>query len=189
MNEPQFWIAVASLDHVEQGVAGGYVEINHGKAAPLERMRAGDGIACYSPRVSYPEGPPLQAFTALGRVGDTPIVQSPLAHQPFRRTVAWLPCVHAPIRPLLGELGFVPGPPHWGAAFRFGFLRVGRDDFLRIAQAMQCVFVLPCATQALPEGAAPPPRRPRGPRRTPRLSPGAPPGAGAPVVPADEASP
>jgi hypothetical protein len=151
MNEPRFWIVVASLDHVELSVAGRFVEVNHGKAGPLERMRCGDGIACYSPRRTYPDGEPLQAFTALGRVAAAPIVQSPLEHQPFRRAVAWLPSSHAPVRPLLDSLGFVANRAHWGAAFRFGFLRIGAEDFLRIATAMACPFEL-----APPSGGAEP---------------------------------
>ena len=63
-----FWIGVASSDHVALAVAGGFVQINHGKAGPLERMRAGDGFAYYSPRSAYPDGDSVQAFTALGCV-------------------------------------------------------------------------------------------------------------------------
>jgi hypothetical protein len=140
MGNVQYWIAVASRDHVEASVAGGYVEINHGKSRPLERMRPGDAIACYSPRASWPDGARLQSFTAVGRVTAAPITQAPAGHQPFRRQVAWLPCTPAPIRPLLEELTFVHNLEHWGAAFRFGFLRVPREDFLRIAGAMACRF-------------------------------------------------
>jgi hypothetical protein len=140
MGNVQFWIAVASRDHVEASVAGRYVEINHGKSRPLERMRPGDGIACYSPRASWPDGARLQSFTAIGRVAAAPITQSPAAHQPFHREVAWLACTPAPIRPLLDELTFVHNLEHWGAAFRFGFLRIPHEDFLRIACAMGCAF-------------------------------------------------
>lgn len=140
MNEPRFWVAVASLDHVEQCVCGGYIEINHGKATPLERMAPGDGIACYSPRLVHPAGGLLQSFTALGRIGAAPIVQSPLAHQPFRREVAWLSASAVAVRPLLAELRFLANRSHWGVAFRFGFLRIARADFLRIAEAMGCAF-------------------------------------------------
>jgi hypothetical protein len=160
MNEPRFWIVVASLDHVELSVAGCFVEVNHGKAGPLERMRGGDGIACYSPRRTYPDGAPLQAFTALGRVAAAPIVQSPLEHQPFRRAVEWLPSTHAPVRPLLDALGFVANRAHWGAAFRFGFLRIGAEDFLRISAAMACPFeVVPPVAGAEPGAPSPSGRR------------------------------
>ena len=35
---------------------------------PLQRLRAGDAIAMYSPRTAYPDGELLQAFTAIGVV-------------------------------------------------------------------------------------------------------------------------
>jgi hypothetical protein len=43
----------------------------------------------------------------------------------------------APIRPLLPALGFIRNKAHWGAAFRFGCVRVPADDFARIAAALQ----------------------------------------------------
>jgi hypothetical protein len=33
-------------------------------------------------------------------------------------------------------LSFIRSKDHWGAAFRFGFLRVPEEDFARIAAAM-----------------------------------------------------
>ena len=68
MRESRYWIGVVSQDHVANAVAHGFVQLNHGKATPLERMQPGDGFAFYSPRDSYPEGAILQAFTAIGRV-------------------------------------------------------------------------------------------------------------------------
>ena len=50
MSERRYWIGVVSQDHVEAAVAHGFVQLNHGKAGPLERMRPGDGFAFYSPR-------------------------------------------------------------------------------------------------------------------------------------------
>ena len=76
MNERNYWIGVVSKDHVAIGVDGGFMQLNHGKAGPLERMRAGDGFAYYSPRTSYPDGAPLQAFTALGRIRDGTVFQA-----------------------------------------------------------------------------------------------------------------
>lgn len=152
----RFWIAVAAQDHVDAAVAGGYVEVTYRKAGPLERMRPGDGVAWYSPRTRHPDGEVLQAFTALGRIADAPIYHRPDLHQPFRRAAQWFPVVPAPIRPLLSELAFIRNKASWGAVFRYGFLRVPRDDFARIARALGCPFdeVWP-ADGATPE---PPPR-------------------------------
>jgi hypothetical protein len=140
MGEQKFWIGVVSRSHVAIGVAGGFAQLNHGKAAPLERMRAGDGFTYYSPRTEYPDGPLLQAFTAIGRVRDGRVHQvgMPGGFRPFRLAVDYLPSHEAPIKPLVPLLTFIRSKTHWGAAFRFGVLRVPEDDFLRIAQAMDC---------------------------------------------------
>lgn len=157
----RFWIAVAAQDHVDAAVAGAYIEVNYGKAGPLERMHPGDGVAWYSPRARHPDGEVLQTFTALGRIADAPIYQRPDLHQPFRRTAQWFPVVAAPIRPLLPELGFIRNKASWGAVFRYGFLRVPRDDFARIAHALGCPF-----EDVWPVGAARPAGpEPRAPRR------------------------
>ena len=105
MSERQFWIGVVSRNHVAIGVAGGFAQLNHGKAAPLERMRAGDGFAYYSPRTEYPDGPPLQAFTAIGRIRDGIVYQAAMGDfRPFRLAVDYLPSHEAPIKPLMPDL-------------------------------------------------------------------------------------
>jgi hypothetical protein len=138
MNERRYWIAVVPRDHVEAAVAQGFVQLNYGKAAPLSRMQPGDGLAFYSPRESFPDGAPLQAFTAIGRVGDGPIFEVPPVEPTpvFRRGAAWLDATPVPIKPLLPELTFIRNKAHWGAAFRFGVVRVPREDFAAIALAM-----------------------------------------------------
>ena len=138
MRERRYWIGVVSRDHVENAVAHGFVQLNHGKAAPLARMQAGDGFAFYSPRESYPEGATLQAFTAIGSVADAPIYETtmPELGKNYRRDVAFLDATPAPIRPLVPQLTFIRSKTHWGVAFRFGLVRVPRDDFATIAAAM-----------------------------------------------------
>jgi hypothetical protein len=137
MNSRQYWIGVVSRNHVERGVAGGFAQLNHGKAGPLERMHPGDGLVYYSPREDFPYGEPVQAFTAIGRVATGAIFQADDADATFfRREVHYLPAAEAPIKPLLPDLSFIRSKDHWGAAFRFGFLRVPEQDFARIAKAM-----------------------------------------------------
>jgi len=133
-----YWIGVVSKDHVDIGVAGCYTQVNHGKAAPLERMRAGDGFAFYSPRMSYPDGEPLQAFTAIGRIRNGTVYQAAGGDPagPFRLDVDYFPAQPAPVRSLIEELTFIRSKTHWGAAFRFGILRVPEGDFALIARAM-----------------------------------------------------
>jgi hypothetical protein len=138
MSERRYWIGVVAQDHVEAAVTHGFVQLSYGKAEPLARMQPGDGLAFYSPRAHFPDGAPLQAFTAIGRVGDGPIFEVPPEQPPplFRRSAAWLDATPAPIKPLLPGLSFIRNKEHWGAAFRFGVLRVPREDFIAIAAAM-----------------------------------------------------
>ena len=137
-NSRNFWIGVVSKEHVDIGVAGGFTQVNHGKAGPLERMRAGDGFVFYSPRQSYPDGELLQAFTAIGRIRNGTVYQVPVddSFRPFRLDVDYLPAQPAPVRPLIAELSFIRSKEHWGAAFRFGVVRVPEADFARISAAM-----------------------------------------------------
>jgi hypothetical protein len=144
------WIGVVDRDHVAAGIAGGFAQVGRGKAGPLERMQAGDGFVFYSPRQRHPDGPPVHAFTAIGRVRDGNIWQTEECEgfRPFRRAIDYLPAQEAPIRPLLDELTFIRSNVHWGAAFRCGFLRVPADDFARIARAMGRDFAADFPTSA-----------------------------------------
>ena len=47
------WIAVASAEHVRRGLAGGFMQVCHGKDGPLRRMRPGDRVAYYSPTETF----------------------------------------------------------------------------------------------------------------------------------------
>jgi hypothetical protein len=138
MAPPQFWIGVVSQDHVDLATAGGFTQVNHGKAGPLERMHAGDGFVFYSPRTSYPDGAPVQAFTAIGRIRTGVVYQATDddGFRPFRIDVDYLSAQPAPIKPLLEDLSFIRSKTHWGAAFRFGVVRVPPGDFAVVAGAM-----------------------------------------------------
>ena len=137
-----YWIGVVSRSHVLRGLAGGFAQMNHGKQAPLKRMKAGDGLVYYSPRDAYPDGAPLQAFTALGfiRTGDVyaydVTADGVPGFVPWRIDVDYVDTQITSIRPLITQLDFIKDKTHWGAAFRFGQIKIGKDDFDRIARAM-----------------------------------------------------
>ena len=135
-----FWIGVVQRSHVQIGVQGGFIQLNHGKKAPLQKLSAGDGLIMYSPRTSYPDGEPLQSFTAIGVVASGEIYQVEMTPEfkPYRVDVEFLECQEAPIKPLIGELSFIKDKTHWGAAFRFGQIKIPEQDFERIAKAMRC---------------------------------------------------
>ncbi len=140
-----YWIGVVSHAHVLRGVAGGFAQMNHGKQAPLKRMKAGDGLVYYSPREAYPDGAPLQAFTAIGTVRTGEVYAYDMSADgvpgfvPWRIDIDyWATAQSAPIKPLIATLDFITDKIHWGAAFRFGQVRISEADFARIAQAMGC---------------------------------------------------
>lgn len=140
MSDRNFWLGVVSRSHVQRGVAGGFLQLNHGKKAPLRKFRAGDGIVIYSPRTAYPDGEPLQSFTAIGTItsGDVYQVDMGPDFKPYRIDVRFERCEETPIRPLIDGLSFIANKTHWGAAFRFGQLRIPPADFELIAGAMGC---------------------------------------------------
>jgi hypothetical protein len=62
------WIAVASAEHVRSGRAQGFMEVCHGKRAPLRRLKPNDWVVYYSPTVTFRGQDKLQSFTAIGQV-------------------------------------------------------------------------------------------------------------------------
>ena len=138
MAEIANWVAVASAEHVAIGRAQGFMQVGHGKGAPLKRLHAGDRIAYYSPVRVFGTKDACQAFTAIGTVRDERIYQGVMADgfEPFRKDVDWSAAVEAPIRPLLDALSFTQGRSNWGYALRFGLLKVTPEDMARIAKAM-----------------------------------------------------
>ena len=132
------WVAVASAEHVAIGRAQGFMQVGHGKGAPLKRLHAGDRVAYYSPVRVFGEMAPCQAFTAVGVVRDEVVYQGDMGggFQPFRKDVHWLPSQEADIRPLLQALSCTQGKTNWGYAFRFGLLKVTEADMDVIIHAM-----------------------------------------------------
>lgn len=132
------WIAVASKEHVQRGLAGGFMQVCHGKEGPLRRLHSGDRVVYYSPTSTFGRKDTLQAFTALGAV--LPAAPYPFdmggGFVPWRRDVRWQAAREAPIRPLLDTLDFTRGIRSWAAPLRFGLLGISDADLARIAAAM-----------------------------------------------------
>ena len=63
-----YWIAVASAEHVRRGRAQGFMQVSHGKEAPLKRVKPGDRVVYYSPTTVLGTKDGLQSFTAVGMV-------------------------------------------------------------------------------------------------------------------------
>lgn len=133
------WIAVASAEHVRIGRAAGFMQVCHGKAAPLRRITPGDRVIYYSPTVTFGGKDRLQAFTAIGVAHDgSPYqVEMETGFMPWRRDVDWQPAAETPIRPLLGRLSFTQVGTNWGYQLRFGLFGIDDRDADVIAEMMQ----------------------------------------------------
>lgn len=134
----RYWIGVASREHVQKAVAGGFCQFSHGSAAAVKRLQSGDGIVYYSPRSQMRSGDPVQAFTAIGTVcaGDPKQTSDGGSFRPTRRKVDCARAKEVPIKPLLGQLSFTRERAHWGQAFRRGLFSIEPADFALIAKAM-----------------------------------------------------
>ena len=138
------WIAVASAEHVRAGVAAGIMQVCHGKAAPLRRLRAGDRVAYYSPSATFRGGDRLQAFTAIGRVAASEPYpfETGGGFAPYRREVRWEEAAAGGDRAHARRARLHPWPAQLGlSVHRFGLFEVDVGDLARIAAAMRAALV------------------------------------------------
>jgi hypothetical protein len=114
------------------------MQVSHGKAAPLKRIKPGDRVVYYSPAVTLGGSDKLQAFTAIGTVKDREpyVFDMGKGFAPYRRDVALAKGKEAPVRPLLDRLEFTAGKPSWRYQLRFGLFPISAADFQLIAKAM-----------------------------------------------------
>lgn len=152
----QNWIAVAAAEHVQRGRAAGFMQVCHGKAAPLRRITSGDRVVYYSPTTTFGGKDKLQAFTAIGvvKIGDPYPFDMGEGFCPFRRDVAWLAAHETPIFPLLDTLDFSTGISNWGYQFRCGLFSVSEHDMQVIAAAMGAVLEMHRAEGGAPSESA-----------------------------------
>lgn len=138
MSAGKYWIAVASAEHVRRGRAQGFMQVSHGKEAPLKRVKPGDGIVYYSPTEVLGVKDGLQSFIAIGEVRQGEPYRGEMgSFKAFRRDVDWAEAQEAPIRPLLDKLGFTTEKTNWGYQLRFGLFEISEKDFHLISKAMQ----------------------------------------------------
>ena len=144
------WVAVASAEHVRLGRSKGFMQVCHGKAAPLKRIHPGDGVVYYSPTAVFRGNDRLQSFTAIGVVIDDVPYQADMGDGfcPFRRDVDWRAAEEVPIKPLVGRLQFTTARSNWGFQLRFGLFEISGHDMAMIAAAMGAS-LSPASEQAL----------------------------------------
>ena len=134
------WIAVASAEHARLGrdADSGFMQVGHGKLAPLKRINPGDRVAYYSPTAVYGVKDELQSFVSIGIVqpGEPYAFDMGTGFVPYRRDVVYLIAQETPIAPLLDDFEFIENRQRWGYKFRFGLFDVSDNDMRLIAQAM-----------------------------------------------------
>lgn len=140
--KPRHWIAVASAEHALRGrdhAPTGFMQLCHGKCAPLKRLRAGDVVAYYAPAQTMGGRDRLQSFVSLCVVqaGEPYAFDMGGGFVPHRRDVRYVSAHPAPIAPLLDEFEFVEDRQRWGYKFRFGLFEVSSHDMRCIARAMR----------------------------------------------------
>ena len=140
------WIAVASADHARRGrdeIVPGFMQVGHGKLAPLKRVQPGDRVAYYSPTVTMGAKDGFQSFVSIGIAAPgEPYAFDMGGFVPYRRNVNYLKADETSILPLLDEFEFVENRSHWGYKFRFGLFTISDHDMRLIAQAMKADFKL-----------------------------------------------
>lgn len=139
MTPQRYWVAVVSKAHAMRGVAEGFIQVCHGKQAPLKRMKKGDYLLVYSSKITMEGKEKCQAFTALGQVKDdeTHPFQMTENFKPYRRNIEFLECAESSIIPLINDLEFIANKKSWGYPFRVGFFEINTRDFNLITSKMR----------------------------------------------------
>ncbi len=131
------WLGVVSAAHVRRGVELGIAQINHGKRAPLARMKPGDTLIYYSPTQQRGDCTPYQYFTAIGVVADDEIWQADEGDfTPYRRRIDYLATTPVPLAELRTRL-HLTGEPNWGYRLRYGLVPLDAHDVQNIKAAMR----------------------------------------------------
>jgi len=138
----RYWIGVASKEHVNRGIAGGFAQVCHGKAYPLKQMREGDGFVYYSPTLRFGEKETCQRFTAIGKIANGKTYPFKMSEDfvPWRIDVNYVSAKDVNIRQLLDRLEFIVDKTKWGFPFRRGCFEASAKDFSLIANAMEAFF-------------------------------------------------
>ncbi|WP_045495426.1 EVE domain-containing protein [Chryseobacterium sp. StRB126] len=134
----RYWMASVSKEHTERGVEGNFIQVCHGKKAPLQRMKKGDYIIVYSSKIKMNSSEKLQNFTAIGKVMDEEVYSFQMTEtfNPFRRDIEFYDCKECSIIPLIGQLDFIENKKFWGYPFRYGHFEISEKDFNLIASKM-----------------------------------------------------
>lgn len=133
-----YWMAVASREHVLRGVSESFMQVCHGKLTPLKWMKAGEWIIYYSPTEIFGDKMPCRHFTAIGQIHprEPYLFKMSETFVPWRRDVQFYTARDTPIVPLIDQLSFIVDKKRWGFPFRRGCFMIPKSDFLLIAEHM-----------------------------------------------------
>lgn len=133
-----FYIGVASKNHIEIGKEKGFCQFCHGKVNPVKRLKKDDWIIYYSPKITFEGNEPYQKFTAIGQVIDDKEyqVEQFKGFFPWRRDIKYFQSVDVDIKPLTSKLSFIKNKTQWGMIFRYGFFKIEKEDFELIKNLM-----------------------------------------------------
>ena len=130
-----YWIGVVSKEHVDLAVKDGFSQVGHGKKASLSRMKKGDYLIYYSPKLSMQTKEAYQAFTALGQLTDDTVYQVNMneSFHPFRKDMDYLPIVRE------CPIDYARQHPEWkqyASQLHYGIFPVSREFFNYIGKYM-----------------------------------------------------
>lgn len=138
MENPRYWIVLASKDHVQKKVESGFMQASHGEASPLKRLNINDWMISYSPKLEFGGKEKCQAFTAIGRVTGKEIYDYDMGNgfTPFGRDIQFFDGCEVSILPLIPHLDFIQNKRYWGYIFRFGLWEIQKPDLDLVASLM-----------------------------------------------------
>ncbi|MFN7161299.1 MAG: EVE domain-containing protein [Candidatus Gracilibacteria bacterium] len=129
-----YWIGVATLDHLERGFEKGMFGIGHGKKAPLEMMKGGDRIVFYLPKKDYGVSSTenkYQRFRGFAVIDDGEVFSETVGDGcKFRKKLTFLDMEkEVAIAPLIGKLSFIKDTKRWGFPFMKGYIKITKEDW------------------------------------------------------------
>ncbi|HEY2810990.1 MAG TPA: EVE domain-containing protein [Rhabdochlamydiaceae bacterium] len=135
----RYWIGVASQEHVQRAIEGGFAQVCHGKIGTLKYMSQGDGLIYYSPTFTFGGKDVCRCFTAIGTIdeGDPYTFEMSPDFIPWRRDVTFFKSKDVPITSLLEKLTLIKDKKKWGLPFRRGSFEIPGRDFELIAKNMR----------------------------------------------------
>jgi hypothetical protein len=134
----RYWLLVHPLDRARQLVETGVARVTWGNEQPVSSFREADGVIIYSPREYNPDGEPLRAAVAAGRVTGEAYQLGGHGTPRWVAPVDWLPGARiAPIRPLRDMLELTRDTKFWGEQLRDGWVELSQRDFMILEDAVR----------------------------------------------------